>query len=68
VSDYHKAFQHYDNRKEGKMSKAELAELLKDAGVGNWLTRSAWADGIISELDTDKDGSISAAELEAVLH
>jgi Ca2+-binding EF-hand superfamily protein len=66
--DYHQAFDHYDNdKKDGKINKAELVNLLKDAGVGNWLTRGAWADGIISELDTDKDGCISAAEFERVL-
>ena len=66
--DYAKAFAHYDNnRKDGKINKAELLELLKDAGIGNWLTRGAWADGIIAELDKDKDGTISAAEFEAVL-
>jgi Ca2+-binding EF-hand superfamily protein len=66
--DYHAAFAHYDNnKKDGKINKAELLELLKDAGIGNWLTRGAWANGIIAELDTDKDGTISAAEFEAVL-
>jgi Ca2+-binding EF-hand superfamily protein len=66
--DYHAAFAHYDNNnKDGKINKAELGELLKDAGIGNWLTRGAWADGIIAELDTDKDGTISAAEFEAAL-
>jgi hypothetical protein len=47
--------------------RAELEALLKDADVGNWLTRGSWADGIIAELDTDQDGYISAAEFEAVL-
>ena len=66
--DYHKAFDHYDSAvKDGKISPRELAKLLTDAGVGNWLTRGAWASGIIAELDTDKDGSISMAEFEDVL-
>jgi Ca2+-binding EF-hand superfamily protein len=66
--DYHKAFDHYDGDvKDGKISKRGLTDLLGDAGVGNWLTRSAWVSGIIAELDTDKDGSISAAEFEDVL-
>jgi Ca2+-binding EF-hand superfamily protein len=65
--DYHKAFDHYDGEvKDGKISGPELAKLLEDAGVGNWLTRGAWASGIIAELDTDKDGRISEAEFEAV--
>ena len=65
--DYHKAFEHYDDVKDGKISHHELTRLLGDAGVGNWLTRSTWASGIIAELDTDKDGSISQAEFEGVL-
>ncbi len=65
--DYHRSFDHYDNNKDGKINKEELVELLKDAGIGNWLTRGTWADGIIAELDTDKDGVISAAEFDAVL-
>ena len=66
--DYHKAFDHYDGDvKDGKISHHELTRLLGDAGVGNWLTRSTWASGIIAELDTDKDGSISQAEFEGVL-
>ena len=66
--DYHKAFAHYDGDvRDGKITMRELTKLLGDAGVGNWLTRSAWASGIIAELDTDKDGSISEAEFEDVL-
>lgn len=67
--DFHKAFEHYDSpTRDGKIDKAELVELLKDANIGNWLTRGTWADGIIAELDRDADGSISRAEFEAVLH
>jgi Ca2+-binding EF-hand superfamily protein len=66
--DYDKAFEHYDgDPKDGRITKAELGELLKDAGIGNWLTRGAWAGGIIAALDADKDGSISRPEFEAVL-
>ena len=66
--DYHKAFDHYDSQpKDGKIGGAELRQMLRDAGIGNWLTRDAWVDGIISELDKDHDGMISAAEFEAVI-
>lgn len=66
--DYRMAFDHYDGDvKDGRISPRELTELLADAGVGNWLTRGVWASGIIADLDTDKDGSISAAEFEDVL-
>jgi Ca2+-binding EF-hand superfamily protein len=66
--DWHRAFEHYDSDpKDGRINKAELGRLLADAGIGNWLTRGAWADGIIAALDADKDGTISGPEFEAVL-
>ena len=66
--DYLKAFEHYDcQQKDGKISPSELTQLLKDAGIGNWLTRDAWVAGIISELDVDNDGMISSAEFNAVI-
>ncbi len=66
--DYAKAFDHYDSKpKDGKISAIELMQLLKDAGIGNWLTRDAWVDGIIAELDADHDGTISAEEFKAVI-
>jgi hypothetical protein len=59
---------HHDNdTKDGRINKAELGQLLKDAGIGSWLTRGAWADGIIAALDRDKDDTISGSEFEAVL-
>jgi Ca2+-binding EF-hand superfamily protein len=64
--DYRRAFRHYDASGDGKVSQDELKALLADAGVGNVLTRSAWASGIIAELDTDGDGRISWSEFEAV--
>jgi Ca2+-binding EF-hand superfamily protein len=65
---YHKAFDHYAHDiKDGKISKPELVKLLGDAGVGNWMTRGQWADGIIAELDKDRDGGISWTEFEEVL-
>lgn len=35
-------------------------------GIVSGLTRWAWADGIIEELDTDGDGRISGAEFAAM--
>jgi len=66
--DYNKAFAHYDADGNGRIDKAELGRLLEDAGIGNWLTRGAWASGIVAALDADKDGTISAPEFEAVLN
>lgn len=65
--DFHKAFEHYDSDKDGKIDKEELGKLLKDAGIGNWLTRGAWSDGIVAALDASKDGAISGPELAAML-
>jgi Ca2+-binding EF-hand superfamily protein len=64
--DYRRVFRHYDRNQDGKINKPELVALLKDAGVGNLLTRGAWADGIIGELDSDGDGTVSEAEFESV--
>jgi Ca2+-binding EF-hand superfamily protein len=66
--DYLKAFAHYDANGDGRIDRAELGRLLEDAGIGNWVTRGAWADGIIAALDSNKDGTISGPEFEAVLN
>ena len=67
--DYRKLFDHYHREKtpEG-ISREELGVLLEDAGIGNWLSRGMWVTGILEALDTGRDGSISWAEFEAVLH
>ena len=66
--DFQKAFEHYDTTaKDGHIDAVELTQLLKDAGIGNWLTRDAWVEGIISALDANDDGAISAAEFDAIL-
>jgi Ca2+-binding EF-hand superfamily protein len=67
AGDYQLAFQQYDSNQDGKISSAELKSLLYDAGVGNALTRSAWASGIIAELDADGDGEISWSEFNSVI-
>lgn len=64
--DYAKAFAKYANSR-GNVGHADLLSLLGDADVGSWLTRGAWAKGIIAELDKDSDGEISLAEFEGVL-
>jgi Ca2+-binding EF-hand superfamily protein len=64
--DYRAAFAHYDADGNGVIDKDELKALLKDAGIGSGLTRWAWAGGIMGEVDTSGDGSISWAEFAAV--
>lgn len=60
--DYRAAFAHYDADGDGTISNDEL----KDARIGSGLTRWAWAKGIVGEVDTSGDGSISWAAFEAV--
>ncbi len=51
----------------GKLGRPELVNLLSDAGVGNFITRGVWAEGIIKELDRNADGAISVDEFMEVL-
>lgn len=64
--DYKKVFDHYDVDKTGSVGKSELVKLLSDAGVGNGLTRGAWANGIIDKLDRNDDKAIEWTEFESV--
>jgi hypothetical protein len=64
--DYRAAFDHYDGDKDGGVKKDEIVSLLKDAGVGNGLTRGAWANGILKKLDKGQDGKIQWDEFQAV--
>ena len=64
--DYKKAFDSYDQDHDGKVTKDEILNLLKDADVGNAFTRGAWADGVLKKLDLDKDAGVSWAEFESV--
>jgi Ca2+-binding EF-hand superfamily protein len=53
-----KLFDDYDRDRDGKIDAGELEGLLKDAGVGNALTRGAWIKGVIQALDTSGDRKI----------
>ena len=64
--EYRAAFEHYDSDGDGSISKDELKLMLSDAGIGSGLTRWAWANGIIEELDKTGDGRISWEEFSAV--
>ncbi len=67
--DWYRGFQDYAAKHGSStvVEKDDLMMLLEDAGVGSWLTRGAWADGILKELDKNKDGGISWEEFEALL-
>lgn len=64
--DFKKAFEYYAAQGSDNVDKHELRSLLADAGVGNGITRGAWADGIIGKLDTDGDKKIQWEEFEKV--
>ena len=65
--DFDRAWAHYDGDRDGRVDRDELQAMLKDAGIGNWLTRGAWTSGIIEALDADQDSTISAAEFQAAI-
>lgn len=50
------AFAHYAGGDQ-QVSKDELRTLLGDAGVGNFITRGAWVDGIMERLDKAPNGN-----------
>ncbi|MDQ3368502.1 MAG: EF-hand domain-containing protein [Myxococcota bacterium] len=59
-------FDRYDADHDGKIDKQELGRLLKDLDIGNTFTRSAWVRGIMEQLDTNADKSISWEEFQDV--
>jgi hypothetical protein len=64
--DYGVAFDSYDSDHDGKMTKDEIVQMLEDAGVGNGLTRGAWANGILDKLDMNHDRGVQWGEFESV--
>lgn len=50
----------------GLINRTALKNLLRDAGVGNALTRGAWADGILEAVDADRDRKVSWGEFVSV--
>ena len=66
--DWDRAFRTIANRNntDNTINREELLWALKQAGIGNWITRGAWADGIIKELEKDNSRSISEKEFNSV--
>jgi len=66
--DWDKAFRSAANRSnsDNTINREELLWALKQAGIGNWITRGAWADGIIESLDKGGDRKINEREFNAV--
>jgi Ca2+-binding EF-hand superfamily protein len=62
-----KLFDEYDRDKDQKISASELEKLLKDADVGNGLTRGTWVKGVIGALDQNADKMIDWDEFSAAI-
>jgi Ca2+-binding EF-hand superfamily protein len=67
IENMRKLFDEYDRDKDQKISPDELEKLLKDAEVGNALTRGAWVKGVIGALDTNSDKKIDWDEFTAAI-
>lgn len=67
--DWTKMFTFYAGQSEApdEVERKELVVLLEDAGIGNWITRGQWADGIMEDLDTSANNKISWSEFNKVL-
>ena len=65
---YKRAFDYYSTKRSnsGTIDREELVDLLKDALIGNFVTRGIWADGVMEKLDKNRDGFISFSELESL--
>jgi hypothetical protein len=66
-NNYESAFAHYASKRggNGTVDEEELGDLLKDAGIGSWATRGIWVDGVMKELDRDRDKKIGWSEFES---
>ncbi len=62
IESMRKLFDEYDRDKDQKISPEELEKLLKDAEVGNGLTRGAWVRGVVGALDQNGDKQIDWKE------
>lgn len=60
-------FESHDKDRDGKIDAKELEGLLREADVGNGITRGAWVRGIMGRMDTDTDGKISWDEYRRAL-
>ncbi len=64
---YRRAFDHYAGPGDNTVDSDELGKLLKAAGVGSALTRGMWVDGVMKEVDSNKDGRITWDEFNRVM-
>ncbi|MGP0594419.1 EF-hand domain-containing protein [Nitrospira sp. T9] len=66
---FRKGFDHYDSidGQDLRIGAFALEQLLTDAKVGNFLTRTLWVEGVLKALDKDQDGAISWDEFASIL-
>jgi hypothetical protein len=50
------------------MTKDEIVKMLADAGVGTFVTRGMWAEGILEKVDMNHDLGVSWGEFESVFN
>lgn len=62
--DLKKAFEHYDADGDNAVNADEISALLKDAGVGNAITRGFWVNGILAKLDKNEDKKVEWPEFK----
>ncbi len=69
AGDFRKGFDHYDSidGQDLKIGSFALEQLLADAKIGNFLTRTLWVEGVLKALDKDQDGAISWNEFASIL-
>jgi hypothetical protein len=65
--DWRRAFDHYASNSSASVDREQLLAMLEDAGIGNFMTRGKWADGVMQKLDANGDKRISWSEFESVL-
>lgn len=62
----------FDTNGDKKITSTELESLLEEADIGNWITRSCWATGIIDHFEKEssednKDKALTEEEISAGL-
>jgi hypothetical protein len=60
--DQRAAFNHY--ARNGEVPRAQVRQLLEDAGVGNGLTRGAYTSAVMDRFDTNRNGGVSWQEFQ----
>lgn len=60
--DQRAAFNHY--ARNGEVPRAQVQQLLEDAGVGSMFTRGAYTDAVMDRFDTNRNNGVSWQEFQ----